>query len=123
MVLPDQRFMTRAPAAAVAGDVSRIHFRRNGEPAVTPTIMQWNATLQISRFLVDFIDTVTYRLGNFYSSSRVVTGPPGPEVQLTTAQMQSLLTQLNAQREQTPPGTDAKALQAFIDLLSDALSA
>lgn len=63
------------------------------------------------------------RLGNFYSSSRAVTGPPGPEVQLTTAQMRSLLTQLNAQRGQTPPDTDVKALQAFIDLLSDALSA
>lgn len=60
------------------------------------------------------------RLGNFYSSSRAVTGP---EVQLTTAQMRSLLTQLNAQRGQTPPDTDVKALQAFIDLLSDALSA
>lgn len=58
-----------------------------------------------------------------YSSSGVVTGPPGPEVQLTTAQRQSRLTQLNARREQTPPGTDAKALRAFIDLLCDALSA
>jgi hypothetical protein len=36
--------------------------------------------------------------------------------------MQALLTQLKAQRDQTPPGTDAKALQAFIDVLSDALS-
>ena len=82
----------------------------------------WNATVQISRILVDFIEVVTYRLGRFYSSSRVITGPPGPEVQLTTAQMQALLDELNAQREQVPPGTDARALQAFIDLLSDALS-
>ena len=89
---------------------------------MTPTILHWNATIQVSRVFVDFIETVTYRLGNFYQSSRVVTGPPGPEVQLTTAQMQALLAQLNAQREQTPPGTDAKALQAFIDVLSDALS-
>jgi hypothetical protein len=77
---------------------------------------------RISRILVDFLEVVTYRLGRFYSSSRVVTGPPGPEVQLTTAQMQSLLAELNDQRQQTPPGTDARALQAFIDLLSDALS-
>ena len=87
------------------------------------TVLHWNATVQISRTLMDFIETVTYRMGHFYSSSRVVTGPPGPEVQLTTAQMRSLLTQLNAQREQTPPGTDATALRAFIELLSDALSA
>jgi hypothetical protein len=106
----------------MAGDLSFIHLRRTGEFAMTPTIAQWTATVQVSRVQLDFIETVTYRLGHFYSSGRVVTGPPGPEVQLTTAQMQALLTQLNAQREQTPPGTDAKALQAFIDVLSDALS-
>ena len=82
----------------------------------------WNATVQISRISVDFLEVITYRLGNFFASSRVITGPPGPEVQLTTAQMQALLVQLNDQREQIPAGTDAKALQAFIDLLSDALS-
>jgi hypothetical protein len=89
---------------------------------MTPAFPPWNATVQISRILVDFLEVVTYRLGRFYSSSRVVTGPPGPEVQLTTAQMQSLLAELNNQRQQTPPGTDVRALQAFIDLLSDALS-
>jgi len=89
---------------------------------MTPVLPPWSATVQISRILVDFLEVVTYRLGRFYASSRVITGPPGPEVQLTTAQMQSLLAELNDQREQTPAGTDARALQAFIDLLSDALS-
>ena len=87
-----------------------------------PVLPPWNATVQISRVLVDFLEVVTYRLGRFYSSSRVITGSPGPEVQLTPAQMQALMVELNTQRDQTPPGTDAKALQAFIDLLSDALS-
>jgi len=89
---------------------------------MTPGIPPWNATVQISRIVIDFIEVVTYRAGRFFSSGRVITGPAGPEVQLTTAQMQSLLAELNAQREQIPPGTDARALQAFIDLLSDALS-
>ena len=87
-----------------------------------PAVPPWNTTVQINRAVVDLIEDVTYRLGHFYSSSRVVNGPPGAEVQMTTPQMQSLLAELNTQREQTPPGTDAKALQAFIDLLSDTLS-
>ena len=89
---------------------------------MTPALPAWNATAQVSRIFVDFLEVITYRAGRFFSTSRVITGPPGPEVQLTTAQLQSLLAELNNQREQVPPGTDARALQAFIDLLSDALS-
>ncbi len=81
----------------------------------------WHATAQISRVFVDFVEVVTYRQGRFFRSSRVVTGPPGPEAQLTTAELQALLAELNDQREQPPPNLDVRALQAFIDLLSGAL--
>jgi len=43
-------------------------------------------------------------------------------MQLDSAAMQSLLAELNDQREQSPPGVDERALQSFIDLLSDVLS-
>jgi|GEM_PF-1629985 hypothetical protein len=82
----------------------------------------WHATPQIGRTLVDFIETVTYRQGRFYRTGRVITGPGGPEMQLDSAAMQSLLAELNDQREQSPPGVDERALQSFIDLLSDVLS-
>ena len=90
--------------------------------AATLPSFPWHATAQISRSLVDFIQLVTYRQGRFFRSARVVTGPPGPEVQLTQEEMQSLLVELNDEREQSPPGVDVRALQAFIDLLSEALS-
>ena len=88
-------------------------------PASPP--IPWNATAQISRVLVDFQELVTYRQGRFYRSGRVITGPPGPETQLTIAEMKALLTELNAEREQDPPNIDVRGLQAFIDLLSGAL--
>lgn len=81
----------------------------------------WAASSQISRVFGDFLEVVAYRAGRFYRSGRVVTGPPGPEVQLTQPELQSLLAELNDQREQAPAGIDARALQGFIDLLSEAL--
>lgn len=90
-----------------------------GQASLPP--FRWHATAQISRVFIDFIETVTYRQGRFFRSSHVVTRPPGPEVQLTTAEMQALLAELNDQREQGPPDVDVRALQAFIDLLSGSL--
>jgi len=87
----------------------------------TPWPWAWHATAQIGRIFLDFIETVTYRQGRFYRQGRVVTGPPGPEIPLDTSAMRSLLAELNDQREQAPPGTDVRALQAFIDLLSESL--
>ena len=87
----------------------------------TPAPFPWQATAQIGRTLIDFIETVTYRQGRFYQRGHVITGPPGPEVQLDTSAMKSLLAELNDQREQALPGIDERALQAFIDLLSAAL--
>ena len=85
-------------------------------------LFPWQCTPQIGRTLTDFLETVTYRQGRFYRQGRVITGPPGPEMLLDTAAMQSLLAELNDQREQAPAGVDERALQGFIDLLSDALS-
>ena len=87
----------------------------------TPPLFLRQATAQIGRTLIDFIETITYRQGRFYRRGHVVTGPPGPEVQLDTSEMQALLVELNNQREQAPPGVDERALQAFIDLLSASL--
>jgi hypothetical protein len=92
----------------------------SGTSSAVPSI-PWHATAQISRVLVDFIETITYRQGRLFRSGRVVTGPPGPEVQLSTSEMQALLDELNAEREQDPAGVDVRALQGFIDLLSGAL--
>ena len=89
--------------------------------STAPTI-PWHATAQVSRVLVDFMEVVTYRQGRFFKSSRVVTGPPGPEVELGTTEMKALLAELNDEREEAPPGVDVRALQAFIDLLSGVLS-
>lgn len=96
---------------------------QKGWQAVTTssTPWAWHATAQIGRIFLDFIETVTYRQGRFYRQGRVVTGPPGPEILLDASAMRSLLAELNDQREQAPPGTDVRALQAFIDLLSGAL--
>jgi hypothetical protein len=87
----------------------------------TPTPFLWQATAQIGRTSIDFVETITYRQGRFYRRGQVITGPPGPEVPLDTPEMQSLLAELNRQREQAPPGIDERALQAFIDLLSASL--
>jgi len=88
---------------------------------VTP--FTWHSTPQISRTLIDFIETVTYRQGIFYRRGQVIAGPPGPETPLDTNAMEGLLTELNTQRQQQPAGVDARALQSFIDILSDVLSA
>jgi hypothetical protein len=39
----------------------------------------WNATAQIARVAIGFIETVSHRQGKCYRSGRAVTGPPGPE--------------------------------------------
>jgi hypothetical protein len=84
-------------------------------------LFRWHASAQISRVFVDFVETVSYRQGRFFRSSRVVTAPPGPEIQLSLDDMKALLVELNDQREQQAPDVDVRALQAFIDLLSGAL--
>ena len=91
------------------------------DPLPAAPLIPWNATAQISRFLIDFQETVTYRQGRFYRSGRVITGPPGPETQLTIAEMKALLAELNEEREQDPPHVDIRGLQSFIDLLSGTL--
>jgi hypothetical protein len=93
----------------------------SGAAPVGPFV--WHSTPQISRVLVDFVETVTYRQGVFYRRGQVITGPPGPETPLDANAMQGLLTELNAQRQQLPAGVDARPLQSFIDILSDVLSA
>jgi hypothetical protein len=93
------------------------------KPAVPIGPFIWHSTPQISRTLVDFVETVTYRQGVFYRRGQVITGPPGPETPLDINAMEGLLAELNTQRQQLPAGVDARALQSFIDVLSDVLSA
>lgn len=86
----------------------------------------WQAVVQahLTRGVgVDQVEEVdTDGEGHFTRRLRVVNGPgPGAIVVLDAAALRQLLGELRAEVEAPPAGVDVAALEAFIDLIEDAL--
>ena len=67
---------------------------------------------------VDQVTEVTYTDGRFLSSTRVVTGPVGPQHELTGAELTALLASLRAASPHVGPTVDATVLTTFIHLVA-----